>query len=87
MRTRPLRHTLTRPMISRQLKNWFTGAWLRLCPDLLSPRAIAARRDTLSRNPPDCPLCGGDHTHLTDHFIYPAEWRCQDCRRTFTIEP
>src|SRR5258708_5286122 len=40
MRTRPLRHALTSPTIARQLQNWFVGARLRLCPDLLSPREL-----------------------------------------------
>ena len=86
MRTRPLRHALTSPTIARQLQNWFVGARLRLCPDLLSPRELAERRDMLRRLTPQCPHCGSEQVQLIDHFTYPAEWRCRDCRRTFMIE-
>lgn len=34
-----------------------------------------------------CPGCNSRQQQLTAWMVYPAEWRCRDCRRAYVHEP
>ena len=45
------------------------------------------RRLVLGTKSPLCPQCATKQVQLTNHFTWPAEWKCRDCKTLFEYEP